>query len=401
MNRQEPTLITTTLFNAILNPYPGIRPKNPQKIYNMKRMFEKVMREHPVLPERVAASTANRRVFVDSIQIDELYACLPGGRGCIGRERMGRKLLDRQVARFDAKGLKTNPRHDAENSDKYGFLQLIGTIHYKDGKTSKINIPIEPSGVVGLRTGASSLALINPERNVNSAGKNLLSMVNEIQDILFGMLGIRETAPPNFGMINGMFNIYSNKKGKDRPKMSRFVQVVREIQRQNPMILHYNKPTMPWMRAQQGVPSVMKAIYKPVVDNERHKDYRRNQTTLPTVTLSPYGHVEIMGAKSVESMINAYTIITQSAANINISVNTPSVPDNTNTPTRKPRQRHTVQFPNSSMVVQQRGKQLFIDNKLCDTLPKPVITRLAQEHGIPFRGTKSTVCERLFSVMTN
>ena len=360
-------------------------------------MFEKIVLEHPSLPERVESSTSINRTFVDSIEITEVYACLPGGRGCIGKERMGRKLLDRQVARFNARGLKTNPRHNSNNPEKYGFLQLIGHIHYKDGKTNKINIPVEPSGVVGLRTGASSLALIDPGRNNNSAGNNLMRMVKEIQSILFNMLGIREVAQPKFGMINGMFNIYTDKKGKERPRMTRFVQVVRDIRKTTPMLQHYQKPSMPWLRVQQGVPAVMKAIYKPLPEEQKHKNYRRDIDALPTLTLSPYGHVEIMGAKSIASIIRAYNMFNQSARQVDVTVN--QLPNKNIQPIKKTRQRRAIHFPNSSMIVMKRGRQLFINNKLCETLPKPVVTRIASDYGIPSRGTKATVCERLFSIL--
>ena len=77
----NPTLVQITLFNAILNPYPGPRPKNPPKLYNMKNTFETIVNSRE-LPNKLVAV---KSTFVDHIRIDKVYACLPGGRVC--RER--------------------------------------------------------------------------------------------------------------------------------------------------------------------------------------------------------------------------------------------------------------------------------------------------------------------------
>jgi hypothetical protein len=395
----SPTKITTTLFNAILNPYPGKRPKNPEKIYDMKVMFEKIITDQPKLPTRVSFENSSTRQFVDYIEISEVYACLPGGRGCVGRERMGRKLLDRQVAVYNGRGVKTNPRHDDSVSKNYGFLNLIGKIQYKDGKESNLNIPVEPSGVVGLRTGASTMALIDPSQTNtnNTRGNNLLNLVREIQDILFTMLGIRAISPPSFGMINGMFNIYTNEKKSMRPKMTNFVKVAKQLQKHSIMAAHYQKASMPWLKVQQQAPAVMKAIYKPLSKIDVQKNYVKTIDDLPTVSLSPYGHVEILGAKSISSMIRAYNIITQSVDDIDISV---TAPINSNTVPKivKSKKQLTTKF-NSSLVIFKRDKQVIINKKECSTLPKPILTRILASYGLPTKGTKATMCERLISVL--
>lgn len=384
----NPTLVQITLFNAILNPYPGPRPKNPPKLYNMKNTFETIVNSRE-LPNKLVAV---KSTFVDHIRIDKVYACLPGGRGCVGKERMGRKLLDRQVAMLTSKGVRYNPNYDASNDENYGFLQIVGVVKYKDGKENNINIPVEPSGVIGLRTGASSLAKIGPNTQ-----NSLMSMVNEIQSLLFDMLGFRAVAEPKFGMINGMFNIYTDKTGKQRPKMERFVQSVRDIHKASPMREYYQKPAMPWLRVQPGVPSVMKAVYRSLPDKDRQKSYRRDEHTLPTLTLSPYGHVEVMGGKSVGSIIDAYKIITDSASRVTI---TTTVEDNENKKTTRKTPRPLKQSVNSSMLaLDKRGNRLFVGNKLCESLPKSIVNRLAQEHGVPSRGTKRVVCERIHAVV--
>ena len=387
----KPTLVQITLFNAILNPYPGARPKNPPKLYNMKQMFEKVADSIEV-PYRLGESNASQRAFVDYIRIDEVYACLPGGRGCVGKERMGRKLLDRQVALLTSKGVRYNPNYDANNESNYGFLQIVGVVRYKDGKESNISIPVEPSGVIGLRTGASTLARIGP-----GTQNSLMSMVKEIQTLLSGMLSIRAVAEPRFGMINGMFNLYTDKTGKQRPKMDRFVQTVRDIYKASPMKQYYQKPDMPWLRVQPGVPSVMKSVYRPIPDKDRQKDYRRDENALPTLTLSPYGHVEVMGGKSVASIVDAYKIITDSASRVNIPVSEDVVANQPNK--KKPPAKQPVLVNSSVLILSKRGKQLFVGKKPCEALPKPLVTRLATDHGVPSGGTKKTVCDRIHAVV--
>jgi hypothetical protein len=380
----QPTLIQITLFNAILNPYPGTRPKNPLKKYNMKKMFEHLANNY-TLPSPVALNTSGERTFVDHIRIDEVYACLPGGRGCVGKERMGKKLLDRQVALLSPRGVKYNPMYDSDSEDSYGFLQIVGIVRYKDGKESNINIPVEPSGVIGLRTGASTLARIGA-RSRNT----LMEMVMEIQTILLDVLGIRAIAEPRFGMINGMFNIYTDKSGKQRPKMDRFVHAVKSIYKASPMKEHYQKPDMPWMRVQPGVPSVMKAVYRPIPEQ---------RDALPTWTLSPYGHVEIMGGKSVESILVAYRIINDTVKSVPISTVEHQNENTTEPQKRKYKKRKLNTSIPLRIDIDKIGKTLLVNGKPCKSVPKPMITQLAQIHGVPSRGTKQTVCERLLRVI--
>lgn len=406
----KPTLITTTMFNAILNPYAEKRPKTAEKIYDMKKMFEKIVKEHPSLPARVSLSDVQKNIssnkngrFVDYVEIAEVYACLPGGRGCVGRERMGKKFLDRQVAVYTKKGVKTNPRYDQSISTNYGFLNMVGKIHYTDGKESNINIPIEPSGVVGLRTGASTMALVDPNvSNVNNTrGNKLLGMVMEIQEIMFGLLGIVATSTPSFGMINGMFNIYTNEKKQMRPKMNNFVSVVKQLQKHPAMSAYYQKATMPWLKVQQQVPTVMKAVFKPLSKLDAQKNYVTTKDDLPTVTLSPYGHVEILGAKSIKSMIRGYELIMQSMQDVQMTLSNPGPILNLQKGPLQKKKRELTTMYNSSLVILRRGQTVFIKNKECTTLPKPILTRIVASYGLPVKGTKQTLCDRLISVINS
>ena len=174
-----PTLVTPTLFNVTLNPYPGVRPKNPVKEYNMKDMFHHLSSKY-TMPVRLNTSNTH---FVDFIQVDQVFVCLPGGRGCVGKERMGRQMLDRQVALLDSKGIKYNPSYNHNLDTNYGFIHLVGFIQYKDGKRNNIVIPVEPSGVIGLRTGSSALSSYNPNTQQGTE-TNLYRTIEELEKML-------------------------------------------------------------------------------------------------------------------------------------------------------------------------------------------------------------------------
>jgi hypothetical protein len=204
------------------------------------------------------------------------------------------------------------------------------------------------------------------------------------------VLGIRAIAEPRFGMINGMFNIYTDKSGKQRPKMDRFVHAVKSIYKASPMKEHYQKPDMPWMRVQPGVPSVMKAVYRPIPEQ---------RDALPTWTLSPYGHVEIMGGKSVESILVAYRIINDTVKSVPISTVEHQNENTTEPQKRKYKKRKLNTSIPLRIDIDKIGKTLLVNGKPCKSVPKPMITQLAQIHGVPSRGTKQTVCERLLRVI--
>jgi hypothetical protein len=182
-----PSKVDITLLNAMINPYDGKRPRIVDRKYNIKRMFKRTGTVFPykLIPE-------GESVYLDHIVIDVVSVCQPGGRGCVGKERMGTKLTDRQTAMKTSNGIFLSPRiknHNNDDPKSYGFLQLSGLIVYKDGSTGNINIPVEASGVIGLRTGASKNLKVNT--NNSNSSKNLMKLVGEIQNTLLKFLKIK------------------------------------------------------------------------------------------------------------------------------------------------------------------------------------------------------------------
>jgi hypothetical protein len=376
-------MITPTLFNFTLNPDAGLR-------IDMRALFERVARAH-TYPIRL-----NGRDIVEFLQIDTVLACLPGGRGCVGKERLGRTLHDRQVALVDSSGVKYNPaRPDAV----YGFLHLVGFVQYKDGKQNKIVIPVEPSGVIGLRAGSSSLSAFNP--NENRTQNRLLRSIDELEGILFGFLGIPKRTEPKMAMLNAYFNAFTDKTGKDRPRIVNFVRFLRDFYNSSPELQAvYNKGTTPWLGVQGG-PTVMKSSFKPKFEDgaNLHKNFKKNVDTPPTFTLSPYGHVELMGARSFVGIKRAYNIIVRATRVMNerglVTFQAPNDHNNPPQPARtRPRKALDLSqyFP---ITFTKKGRTLMINKKPCEKYPKSFVTHLAEINGIPSRGKISTVCARL------
>ena len=161
------TPIQISLFNATINPYEGKRPKVVNKLYSIKDMFERISRLS--FPIELRSNNA----LLNYISITSVLACLPGGRGCIGKERLGTKLTNRQIALVNSKGVKYNPKF---KDSKYGFLQMVGTLVFKDGSTSNISIPVETSGVVGVRAGASQAIKMTQNNSQNKLMQLLLAI---------------------------------------------------------------------------------------------------------------------------------------------------------------------------------------------------------------------------------
>ena len=379
--------ITPTLFNFTLNPNAGLR-------LDMRDMFETVARSNE-FPLRL-----NGEDIVDFLQIDTVLACLPGGRGCVGKERLGRTLHDRQVALVDSSGIKYNPaRPDAA----YGFLHLVGFVQYKDGKQNKIVIPVEPSGVIGLRAGSSSLSAFNPNENLTQ--NRLLQSISELETILFAFLNIPKRNEPKMAMLNAMFNVFTDKTGKDRPRITNFVRFLRDFYNTLPELKDtYHKGTTPWLRIQGG-PTVMKSSFKLKFENgeELQKNFKKDVNSPPTFTISPYGHVEFLGAKSFTGIKTAYNIIVRAARIIQeqelVTFQEPEEAQEatgTTTATTRTRVKKTLNiskyFP---ITFSKRDRALFINKKPCDKYPKNFVTYLANINGIPARGKISTVCQRL------
>ena len=377
--------ITPTLFNFTLNPDAGMR-------LDMRAMFDIVARTHQ-FPLRL-----NGQDIVDFLQIDTVLACLPGGRGCVGKERLGRTLHDRQVALVDASGVKYNP---ARPGARYGFLHLIGFVQYKDGKQNKIVIPVEPTGVIGLRAGSSSLSAFDPNENVTQ--NRLLQSISEIETILFKLLNIPKRNEPKMAMLNAYFNIFTDKTGKDRPRITNFVRFLRDFYNTLPELKDkYNQGTTPWLKIQGG-PTVMKSSFKPKFENssELHKNFKKNVHSPPTFTVSPYGHVELMGAKSFVGIKTAYNIIVQAARIMKeqqlVAFQAPEI-EQTGTATRARVKKNLDISKYFPISFSKKDRALLINKKSCDKYPKNFVTYLADINGIPSRGKIGTVCQRLYDL---
>jgi hypothetical protein len=315
--------------------------------------------------------------------------CLPGGRGCVGKERLGKNLMNRQVAMINQKGTRYNPTQNHQNPLMYGFLQLIGVINYMDGKSSNVSIPVENSGIIGLRAGASRMASIKPFNN--NVGTSLMSMIKEIESMLFKLLGFEKVREPRIEMINGYFNLFTSKTNKERPKVLNFVRFLKLMQK-NGLNVYYKSAPTPWLEA-QGAPTVVKGVFKP--KNKENKTY-------PTISLSPFGHVEILGANSFQSMVNAYKITTKtfrkSEVKNKLDVKFPELSQQKQKLKNKKNKLLNVSLL-SSQLFSVKNKKLLYRSKPCESYPKPVIIQLAEMQGVASKGTKTVVCDRIMKTV--
>jgi len=377
------TPITTTILNVIFNPYTEKRPKNPEKIYDMNDMFDKLSkRSFPI----VLSNISNK--YIDNITINSVYACLPGGRGCVGKERMGTKLLDRQIAMVHDKGFLKNPSH---KNKSIGFLQMLGVIVYKDGRIGNVSIPVETSGVVGLRAGG---VMINPQH----ANKNKLdTTITEIETHILELIKIKKKAKYRIVMINGTYNLYTDLQKQDRPRVSNFMTFLKLLHR-NGLNEHYKKPATPWQN-RQGAPSVVKAVFR--------------SDTLPTFMITPFGHCEVMGAKSFDDIITIYKLSLAAFNNIESEVNF-------NQPVNKVDSKKKYKLNKNGKLVPMRESRkytkrekinvsimnnnieyvnrLLFKKKPCNSYPKHVIKNMAERKGVLTKGTKKELCDRISSL---
>jgi hypothetical protein len=379
------TPITTTIVNVVFNPYQGKRPKHPDKMYDMDVMFDKLSkRSFPI----VIRNNSDKQV--EKIVINAVYACLPGGRGCLGKERMGTQLQNRQIAMLYNKGFMKNPSHTNKN---IGFIQLSGFVEYKDGKIGNISIPVETSGVVGLRAGGM---IVNPSQKHKNNAINVC--ISEIETHILSLLKIKKIREYKIVMINGIYNLYTKKLKKNRPRISDYMKFLK-ILYTNGLNEHYKKPTMPWQN-RQGAPSVVKAIFR--------------SDTLPTLMISPFGHCEVMGASSFEDIVKVYKLSISSFDKIKNNINFDQPVESTKpNMTYKLNKEGGVTSVVKSRTYTKRGKinisifnnnietingKVFIKKKPCDKFPKHVLKKLAEDKGLMVKGTKDELCKRLFSL---
>lgn len=376
------TPIRTTILNVLLNPYEGKRPKNPEKVYDLNTIFGDLgKRSFPIKMK----DPTNKQI--KSIVIQTAFACLPGGRGCVGKDRMGTKLLNRQISVIHEKGSVKNPIH---KNKSIGFIQLLGTIEYKDGTVSNLSVPIESSGVIGVRTGGITM---NPN-NI----ENMKSAIIEIENHLLRLVNFKKVRNHKIVMINGTFNMFSSASKQNRPRVSNFIKFLDTIYK-NGLNELYKKPTMPWQN-RQGGPSVVKAIFR--------------SDTLPTLMITPLGHCEVMGASSFENVIQTYKLVSKTFSKIknNTSFNKPTVDSSTKVTyklnkdgklvasnktrsyTKRPKMNISIQNQNLRRV----GNTLMIKSKKCELCDKRTIQRIADQKGVSSRGTRAAICDRILNL---
>ena len=376
------TPITPILFNIIINPLVGDRKNrkklsNATKLVNLPELYAKLSDKF-TYPHRLFNTEHN---YVKYIQIDSVHVCTPGGRGCAGKSRDGVTFQNRQVAKANKDGLRYNPKYDASNLKQYGFIVLNGTIHYKDGKTGNISIPVESSGVIGVRTGASKLATItNSERNNNS----FVQMIREIETLLLTYLQIPKTRETSIEMINAEFNLYSDKLKHERPKINDFIGFLQAIHAVPEFNALYDEAVSPWLN-RQGGPCVVKSTF-------------RSKTTLPTITISPYGRVEILGAKTFRDMRMIYRMVVSAYAQLRPEVVTAHVMSNAG-PSTCAKKRGTPPPPPPITSISLKNGEVLINKKKCTTHKKDLIVSFLEKHGAASKGKKEDLCKRIQSML--
>lgn len=372
---ESPSKLDVTMFNATINAYPEKRPKIPDKKYNIKTLFTNC---------NIQKIESNEKEYVDYINVEKISVCLPGGRGCVGKERMGTILTNRQVAMKDKTGIYKSSLHkNIHNSiepKEYGFLQLSGYIMYKDGTKGNINIPVDSSGLIGLRTGASKKMKLTDE--------NLMNMIKEIEGLLLKYLNIKKERKTRLEMINANFNIYTSKKKvkqtniDPRPRILNFKDTLDFLYAH--MKDFYNKPTKKWLSS-QGRPCVMKGVFKPL-----------NKKEYPTISMSPYGLIEIQGSNSVKNILKAKKIIMESFAKTKQNIRTAKGVDMCN---RNVKKQHKYESPSMASVkldvlINKNGR-LLIKGSECMMTSKRNIVEVAKRLGLAERGLKKELCDRI------
>ena len=277
-----------TLVNVTINAYPEKRPRKPEKKYEIEKMFNSFGDLPMILkPKNVKNS------LLSSLLLETISVCLPGGRGCVGKNRHGSELQNRQVVMKDDKGVHHNPTI----KDKvYGLLVLSGKIFWNDGTCNNMSIPVDASGVIGLRMGVSKQTILKPY--AKNPGYLLVNLINDFEYIFLNLLNIEKERPFRIENINCNFNLYTNlkkekKQDKDpRPRIKNYSETVDIFYRE--FINDYKKPLKPFLMT-TGTPAVYKSIFKTKIKGQG-----------PTFSISPYGVIEMQGIKTFDQSTYLY-----------------------------------------------------------------------------------------------
>ena len=375
--------IFPNLVNVTINPYEGKRPRNPERKYNIKNIFESF--------KNLPITIKSNNNLINKFVIESVYVCKPGGRGCIGKERHGTYLTNRQIALRNASGLYYHPKHKEEkdkNDPKiYGFVVISAKIHWKDNTINNLSVPVEPSGLIGLRMGFSKQAVLKPTSK--NPTKDLKEMIIEIENVFLKLLKIKKERDYRIENINCNFSIYTTMKKEPqhrtdpRPKIQNYTESIKLIYEDFKEI--YKKPLKPYLIA-QGTPSLQKAIFKSKEKGE------------PTFSITQYGVVEIQGLKSFEKAIVVYNNILKSFKKHRnqIKIRFPVKVE-----LKRPyKSKKIMSVPKiKNMNIRLNNEFLLIDGKPCITYPKPFLKELAKVHGVATKGKKPIICERIASIL--
>lgn len=380
-----PSNLKITMYNIILNAYETKRPRQTEAVIDIKPFFEKHFIHKTKHPIQIDINGKH----IKNIQINTSFICTPGGRGCIGKERLGKKITDRQVIMINSvHGTVKSKKY--ENNKNFGFITLLAECNYTNGETSNMSINIEPSGILVIRSGGFSLLKKN---------SSISSIISDLENLLL-YFKIDKVRDSKISLINGNFNLITkikkrlfNDKGKrlyintQRPKIEKFKQFVDIIYRSG-LDEKYKKPTKPWLST-QGTPTVIKSVFK------------SNDTEYPTLTLSAYGYCEIMGAKTFSSIIKAYDIIIDSFKAIDKRNYNIRVPDSVKKTTNNSNIKQKMKKSNTSIRLNYSNNykveknELIFGKKLCVVYPKPVIQYMARLVGVSDIGKKDDLCNRI------
>lgn len=365
-----------TLINVTLNPYPDKRPKNPEKKYDLKKMFSKLKKLPIVLtPERRGTNSPVTRFVIETIS-----ACKPGGRGCVGKERHGDFLHNRQIMLRNETNTYINP---TIKDKTIGFLVLSGKIYWKDGTINNISIPVESSGLIGLRMGASKQTVLLPKSH--NPGSKLNALILDFERMLFNLLEITKERRYKISNINCNFNFHTTLKKErkqnadPRPRISNYNKTIDMFYKF--FKEDYKTPIKPYKVAQAGVPSVQKSIFK-------------SKNKLPTFSITPYSLVEMQGIKNFEESEKLYDDIMKAYDKIKnkITYKEPVVPLVQKHKKRKP--KNIGDIPNVSNVT-LFDDNLYIKKKPCMSHLKPILVAMSRKLGVAEKGKKTILCDRM------
>ena len=398
-----------TLLNVTLNPYPGARPKklkNNDKIINIRRLFETI--------EIQDLEPTSRNSLIRRIEIKSIAVCTPGGRGCT--EKNGDRLKNRQVAIKNERGTRINP---TINNPIYGFITITAKIHWKDNTIGNLSIPVDTSGVIGLRMGVSKQVKIRA--GTTNPGVLIDGMIRDLEQMLFSYIGITRRRQYRIENMNCTFNLYTNLRKlkqsneEPRPRIENYDEAMDMIYTEFREDYTINRPY-----AYAIVRTVHKTLFKAI-----------NQG--PTFAISRLGNVEIQGLKTYQQAYNMYRRIGCSYCrhknNIRLSFQPRNTPNNNFSPQLRRRgcreftaspinqafvssvpifattapARRPITRNNTGLKISMHPTRGYIrvGRKKCISYSKPQLVNFARSVNIPTNGTRKQICERIESKKNN